>query len=40
MIRNPAVAGQFYPGSPDQLRQMIKEMVDEESAKEEVIGLV
>jgi hypothetical protein len=40
MIRNPAVAGQFYPGSPDQLRQMIKEMVDKESAKEEVIGLV
>jgi len=40
MVRNPIVAGQFYPGSPDQLRSMIGEMVDEEAAKEEVIGLV
>ncbi|MFC1940573.1 AmmeMemoRadiSam system protein B [Chloroflexota bacterium] len=40
MIRNPVVAGQFYPGSPDQLRSMIKGMVDEQAAKEEVIGLI
>ncbi|MFC1861873.1 AmmeMemoRadiSam system protein B [Chloroflexota bacterium] len=40
MIRNPVVAGQFYPGSPDQLRSMIKGMVDEKAAKEEVIGLI
>ncbi len=40
MIRNPVVAGQFYPGSPDQLRSMIKGLVDEGAAKEEVIGLV
>ncbi|MFC2020259.1 AmmeMemoRadiSam system protein B [Chloroflexota bacterium] len=40
MIRNPAVAGQFYPGEPDQLRAMIKEMVDPAASKEEVIGLV
>jgi len=40
MIRNPIVAGQFYPESPDQLKSMIKEMVDEKAAKEEVIGLV
>ena len=40
MVRNPVVAGQFYPGSADQLRSMIKEMVDEQAAKEEVIGLV
>ncbi|MFC1991708.1 MEMO1 family protein [Chloroflexota bacterium] len=40
MIRNPAVAGQFYPGEPDQLRAMIEEMVDPAAAKEEVIGLV
>ena len=40
MIRNPVVAGRFYPGSPDQLRSMIGEMVDEKAAKEEVIGLV
>ncbi|MFC1990373.1 AmmeMemoRadiSam system protein B [Chloroflexota bacterium] len=40
MIRNPVVAGQFYPGSPDQLRSMIKGMVDKKAAKEEVIGLI
>jgi AmmeMemoRadiSam system protein B/AmmeMemoRadiSam system protein A len=40
MTRNPVVAGQFYPGSATELRSMIKEMVDEEAAKEEVIGLV
>ncbi|MFC2005321.1 MEMO1 family protein [Chloroflexota bacterium] len=40
MVRNPVVAGQFYPGTPDQLRTMIAEMVDEEAAKEDVIGLV
>ena len=40
MIRNPVVAGQFYPGSPDQLRSMIKGLVDEKAVKEEVIGLV
>ncbi len=40
VIRNPVVAGQFYPGSPGQLRSMIAEMVDEKAAKEEVIGLV
>ena len=40
MIRNPVVAGQFYPGTPDQLRSMIGELVDEKAVKEEVIGLV
>ncbi len=40
MIRNPAVAGQFYPESPDQLRSMIGGLVDEKAVKEEVIGLV
>jgi hypothetical protein len=40
MIREPAVAGQFYPGSPAQLREMIAGMVDEKAAREEVIGLV
>ncbi|MBI4303479.1 MAG: AmmeMemoRadiSam system protein B [Chloroflexi bacterium] len=40
MNREPVVAGQFYPGSPDRLRAMIKGMVDEKAAKEEVIGLV
>jgi len=40
MIRNPAVAGQFYPASPSQLEEMIQSMVDEKAEKEEVIGLV
>ncbi len=40
MIRNSVVAGQFYPGSPTELRSMIREMVDEKATREEVIGLV
>ncbi len=40
MIRNPVVAGQFYPEAPDQLRSMIEGMVDKKAVKEEVIGLV
>ena len=40
MIRDPVVAGQFYPGSPEQLRSMIEGMVDEKSKKEDVIGVV
>ncbi|MFH0769255.1 MAG: AmmeMemoRadiSam system protein B [Chloroflexota bacterium] len=40
MIRNPVVAGQFYPGGRSQLRSMLKEMVDEKAVKEEVIGLL
>ncbi|MFC1912879.1 AmmeMemoRadiSam system protein B [Chloroflexota bacterium] len=40
MIRNPVVAGQFYPASPTQLTETIRGMVDEKSTREEVIGLV
>ena len=40
MIRNPVVAGQFYPGTSSQLRAMIEALVDEKSVKEEIIGLV
>ncbi len=40
MIREPVVAGQFYPASPSQLKEMIRGMVDEKAEKEEVIGLV
>jgi len=40
MIRNPVVSGQFYPASASQLIAMIKSMVDENAAKEDVIGLV
>ena len=40
MIRYPAVAGQFYPASATELRTMIKGMVDEKAAREDVIGLI
>ncbi len=40
MVRHPAVAGRFYPGSAAQLRQMVESMVDGEAEKEEAIGLV
>jgi len=40
MIRNPVVAGQFYPGAASQLRAMIETLVDKTAVKEEVIGLV
>ena len=40
MIRNPVVAGQFYPASASQLRAMIEKLVNKKAAKEEVIGLV
>lgn len=40
MIREAAFAGQFYPGTPAKLRDMIREMVDEKAQKEEVIGAV
>jgi len=39
-VRNPVVAGQFYPGSPSSLKAQIKDFVDEKAAKEEVIGAV
>ena len=38
MIREPAVAGQFYPSSPEELKKMIGSMVDEKLPKEDVIG--
>jgi AmmeMemoRadiSam system protein B len=40
VIRHPVVAGQFYPASASELKRMIKGMVDEKVAKEEVIGLI
>ena len=40
MIRQPVVAGQFYPESASQLRALIEMMVNENADKQEVIGLV
>ncbi len=40
MNRKPVVAGQFYPGSPSRLGEMIAQLVDEKAVKEDVIGLL
>ena len=40
MIRNPVVAGQFYPASPLELRKMLAGFIDTKVVKEEVIGLL
>ena len=38
MIREPVVAGQFYPGSASKLRAMLEMLVDETAEKKEVIA--
>jgi AmmeMemoRadiSam system protein B len=40
MIRNAAVAGQFYPGWAGELKEMISSMTDRAAEKAEVIGIV
>ena len=40
MIREPAVAGQFYPERKYELTTLIKGMVDNLAAKEDVVGLI
>jgi len=40
MIREPIVAGQFYPRSPSSLEAQISTFIDKKAAKEEVIGVV
>lgn len=40
MVRQPVVAGQFYPGTREGLRTMIKKLVDEGAEREEVLGAV
>jgi len=40
MIREPVVAGTFYPGTADQLRAMLEQLVDVGVAKEDVVGAV
>jgi AmmeMemoRadiSam system protein B len=40
MTRQAAVAGQFYPGRPGELRDMISEMTDPKAERKEVIGVV
>ena len=40
MIRNPVVAGQFYPASAEDLREMIAQLTDVKAEKEEAVGLL
>ena len=40
MIRPAAVAGQFYPASPEKLKEMLGEFLDAAAPREDVIGLV
>jgi AmmeMemoRadiSam system protein B len=40
MIRDPIVAGQFYPSSPSSLVDQISKFIDKKAPKEEVIGVV
>lgn len=39
-VREPVVAGTFYPGTPASLRELISRMVDERAKKENVFGAV
>lgn len=40
MIREPVVAGQFYPGSPASLEAQLSKLIDKKAVKQEVIGAV
>lgn len=40
MIRRPAVAGKFYPSSPDELRKQVEGYMTSEAEKREVIGII
>lgn len=40
MIRNPAVAGQFYPGSRDSLLKEVDSLLGERSNSEDAIGML
>ena len=40
MIRNPVVAGQFYPEDPKELRKQIEGFIQKEARKEDAFGVV
>ena len=40
MLRNPYVAGYFYPGSASEIKSMMAKFVDKNAPKEDVIGLL
>ena len=39
MLRNPAVAGQFYPNNPDILEKEINSFLKEETEKEQAVAV-
>ena len=40
MIRQPAVAGRFYPANPEELSEMIREFLNDSATKTPAIGIV
>lgn len=40
MLRKPAVAGQFYPGTATLLKKQLAKFIDQKVTREDVIGLV
>ncbi|OGO19604.1 MAG: AmmeMemoRadiSam system protein B, partial [Chloroflexi bacterium RBG_16_50_11] len=40
MIRNPSVAGYFYPASPAEIKAMLARYIDKSAPKEDVVGLL
>jgi AmmeMemoRadiSam system protein B len=40
MLRNPTVAGYFYPASPAELKAMLAKYIDKNAPKEEAVGLL
>ena len=40
MIRQPAVAGQFYPDEPDRLTEILNSFRDPAAVREAAIGIV
>jgi AmmeMemoRadiSam system protein B len=40
MIRNPTVAGYFYPASPAELKATLAKYIDKNAKKEEVVGVL
>lgn len=40
MIRKPAVAGTFYPDSPDELKKMLEAFIDLQAPKEKAIAII
>ena len=37
-VRRPVVAGQFYPGTPEELTKEIESLVDKKASKQDVIA--